>query len=110
MSTINRRKLYFIPNFEARSVLLIAALALVSATSAHAHAQPTAAPLAAAPQNSASTKNIEAAFVKAEVNKDGKLDKKEAEMMPAIAERFTQLDAYVDGFVSREEFGKAIGS
>ena len=108
MSTINKRKKHFIPNFEARSVLLVAALALVSATAATA--QSTAAPMAAAPLTSASAKDIDAAFAKADVNKDGKLDKKEAEMMPAIAERFTQLDANADGFVSREEFGKAAGS
>ena len=107
MSTINKRKKHFIPNFEARSVLLVAGLALASATAANA--QTTAAPVAAAPLTSASAEDIDAAFTQADVNKGRKLDEKEAEMMPAIAERFTQLDAYVDGFVSREEFGKAIG-
>jgi len=39
MPTINKRKKYFIPNFEARSVLLVAAMALGSVSAAHA--QPT---------------------------------------------------------------------
>jgi len=57
-----------------------------------------------------STKDMDAAFLRADVNKDGKMDKKEAEMMPAIAERFEQLDSNVDSVISRDEFGKAAGS
>ena len=55
-------------------------------------------------------KDIDAAFMRADTNKDGKLDKKEAESLPAIAERFEQLDTNGDGFISREEFSKAAGS
>lgn len=107
MSTINKRKKYFIPNFEAASVVLVAALALGAAV---AHAQSTATPMAAPPKPGASAKDIDAAFVKADANKDGKLDKAESQTMPAVAERFDQLDANTDGFLSRDEFAKAAGS
>ena len=117
MTTINKRKLHFIPNFEASSVVLVAALALCAlgaVTSAHAQSTPPAAtpaaPAAAGGSGKASAKDLDAAFARADTNKDGKLDKKEAEMMPAIAERFGQLDADSDGFISREEFNKAAGS
>lgn len=47
---------------------------------------------------------VEAAFVRADVNKDGKLSKEEAERMPAIAAKFAELDKNADGFLSVEEF------
>lgn len=116
MTTINKRKMHFIPNFEASSVVLVAALALGAlgaATAVHAQTAtpaPAAAPAAAGGAGKASAKDLDAAFARADVNKDGKLDKKEAEMMPAISERFGQLDADSDGAISREEFSKAAGS
>jgi EF hand len=118
MTTINKRKKHFIPNFEASSVVLVAALALGAlgaVTASHAQTQtptPSAspAPAAAGGAGKTSAKDLDAAFARADVNKDGKLDKKEAEVMPAIAERFGQLDADSDGAISREEFSKAAGS
>ena len=120
---MKHRKNHFIPNFELRSVVLISALVLGAAISAHAQ---SAAPMPSDSGNPAkqmsppadstatpaktSVKDIDAAFVRADANKDGKLDKKEAGNMPLIAERFEQLDANADGFLSREEFGKAAGS
>ncbi len=106
MSTINKRKKHFIPNFEARSVVLVAALVFGAASVANA--QSTAPAMQGTPQSSA--KEMDAAFARADANKDGKLDKKEAEMMPLIAERFAQLDADADGTISRAEFSKAAGS
>ena len=116
MSISTKRSRYFIPNFEASSVVLIAALAigaLGAVTVARAQTPaPSATPAAPAAAGAAKTsaKDLDAAFARADVNKDGKLDKKEAEIMPAIAERFDQLDANGDGTLSREEFGKAAGS
>ena len=116
MSITTKRNKYFIPNFEASSVVLIAALAigaLGAVTVAHAQTPAPAATPAPAPMaggTKATAKDLDAAFARADVNKDGKLDKKEAEMMPAISERFGQLDADSDGFISREEFSKAAGN
>ena len=114
-TTIKHRK-HFIPNFEASSVVLVAALALgtlAAVTASHAQTSPpaaTPAPAAAGGASKTSAKDLDAAFGRADVNKDGRLDKKEAEVMPAIAERFGQLDADSDGAISRSEFSKAAGS
>ena len=126
MTVSKHLKNHFIPNFEVRSALLVSAFVLGAATTAQAQsnapmasdsgstanqvgppAKSTAAPAA---QAKTSAKDIDAAFARADVNKDGKLDKKEAESMPQVAERFEQLDVNADGFLSREEFGKAAGS
>ena len=123
MTASKHLKNHFIPNFEVRSALLISALVLGAGTTVHAQStapvpadsgspakqmSPPAKSMAAPAK--ASAKDIDAAFVRADANKDGKLDKKEAENMPLIAERFEQLDTNADGFLSREEFGKAAGS
>lgn len=105
MSTINKRKKYFVPNFEARSVLLVAALAFAAAATSHAQTAAPTMPSAA----KTSAKDIDAAFMRADVNKDSKLDKKEAEMMPAISEQFDKLDTNADGALSKDEFSKAGG-
>ena len=129
MTTIKSRRKHFIPNFEATSVLLVAALAVsvlgaASGVRAQTPMQPTApsaspisptspaSPLtapAAATDADQAAKSVDAAFTRLDVNKDDKLDKKEAEVMPVIAERFNQLDTNADGFLSREEFSK-VGS
>ena len=114
MTTTSKRKKHFIPNFEASSVVLVAALALgtlAAVTASHAQTSPPAAtPAAAGGASKTSARDLDAAFGRADVNKDGRLDKKEAEVMPAIAERFGQLDADSDGAISRGEFSKAAGS
>ena len=126
MTTIKSRKKHFIPNFEATSVLLVAALAVsvlgaASGARAQTPVQPTApsaspispasplTPPAAATDADQAAKSVDAAFTRLDVNKDDRLDKKEAEVMPVIAERFNQLDTNADGFLSREEFSK-VGS
>ena len=47
---------------------------------------------------------VEAAFGRADLNKDGLLSKGEAAQLPAIAARFGQLDSNKDGSLSLEEF------
>ena len=82
MTTIIKRKKHFIPNFEAGSVVLVAALALgalAAVTASHAQTSPSAAypaPAAAGGTSKTSAKDLDAAFARADVNKDGKLDKK----------------------------------
>ncbi|MEO6017374.1 MAG: EF-hand domain-containing protein [Polaromonas sp.] len=116
----------FIPGFEMRSVLLVAALALVTAathaqTSPSSGANPASPPSQISPQvpggnagsippNKPNSKDIDAAFDKADANHDGRLDRKEAEKFPPVAQRFDLLDANRDGFVSRDELAKVAGS
>lgn len=115
-----------IPAFKMRSVLMVAALALSAAaahaqTSATSAANPASPPSQMSPQapgcnagsippNKPSSKDIDAAFDKADANHDGRLDRKEAEKFPPVAQRFDMLDANHDGFVSRDELAKVAGS
>ena len=116
MSTINKRKKHFIPNFEARSVLLVAAMTFggiagaQGQTSSPAPATGASAAAGSIPSNSATAKEIDAAFDRADTNKDGKLSRTEAENLPSVAQRFEQIDTDRDTFVSREELMKFSGS
>jgi hypothetical protein len=114
-----------IPSFELRSVLLVAALAVGGVGAARAQtappsaASPTSPPsqmapsgttsggAGAVPQNRTTPKDVEAAFGRADANKDGKLDRTEAEHLPAVAQRFDQIDANHDSFISLAELTKA---
>jgi hypothetical protein len=117
-----------IPSFELRSVLLVAALAVGAVGAARAQtappspASPTSPPsqmapsgtstggagaAGAVPQNRTTPKDVEAAFNRADANKDGKLDRQEAEHLPAVAQRFEQIDANHDTFISLAELTKA---
>ena len=109
-----------IPSFELRSVLLVAALAVGAAGAVRAQtappspASPTSPPAqmepgpsGAVPQNRTTSKDVEAAFGRADTNKDGKLDRQEAEHLPAVALRFEQIDTNRDTFISLAELTKA---
>ena len=110
-----------IPGFELRSVLLVAALAAGAAGAARAQTAPPSpaspnsppsqtAPSAtpgAVPQNRTTPQDVEAAFGRADANKDGKLDRQEAEHLPAVAQRFDQIDTNHDSFISLAELTKA---
>lgn len=107
-----------IPSFELRSVLLVAALAVGGMGAARAQAAPPSpasptsppsqmAPSGSVPQNRTTPKDVEAAFGRADANKDGKLDRQEAEHLPAVAQRFEQIDANHDTFISLAELTKA---
>ena len=47
---------------------------------------------------------VEAAFKRADVNKDGKLSKAEAAMLPNISARFDEIDKDKKGYLTMEEF------
>jgi Ca2+-binding EF-hand superfamily protein len=55
---------------------------------------------AAAPDRAA----IEAAFTRADTNKDGMISKDEAAKLPAIAAKFSQIDKDKDGMLNIDEF------
>jgi hypothetical protein len=111
-----------IANFALCSVFLLAAIAMGAASATHAQgAAPAAgatsnsatspmAPLAAAgaiPANKVTRMDLDAAFNRADVDRDGKLSRAEAEHFPAVAQRFEQIDSNHDSFISRDEFNKA---
>lgn len=51
-----------------------------------------------------------AAFDKADSNKDGQLSAQEAATLPAISQRFKELDTDKNGSLSRAEFDKGVQS
>jgi hypothetical protein len=126
-TTATQHPKHFMPSisgFELRSVLLVAALAAGTVGAVRAQtappsaASPTSPPsqmapsgtpgsAGAVPQNRTTSKDVEAAFGRADANKDGKLDRQEAEHLPAVALRFEQIDTNHDSFISLAELTKA---
>jgi hypothetical protein len=115
-----KRLKHSIPNFEIHSVLLFAALAMGAATAAQAQtsaASPTnpnrprlqMASSDTIPPNKATSKDLEAAFKRADTDRDGKLNRQEIEHFPALAHRFEQIDTDHDSVISRDEFNQAAG-
>lgn len=96
---------YFIPNFEVRSVLLLAALtvgtALVSQAQTAGQDNP---PVRAIPV----AQEVEAAFQRADVNRDGRLTRQEAARFPVIEQNFDQIDTDRDQAISPAEFQAAL--
>ena len=129
----NRSRLQrdFIPNFEMRSLLLIATFALSVAGGACAQTStriglddPVAVSAAAdrserptdgvvqASQvnNRVGSRSADAAFDRADTNRDGRLNREEAEHFPVLSQRFDLIDTNRDSFISREEFNQAVGN
>lgn len=96
--------------FKSRTLIIGAAAALLTTSTVWAQsttpAAGAAAPAAAAKPMSA--KEMDAAFTKADANKDGKLDRVEAENFPGLAARFEQVDADGDKMVTKAELEKAM--
>jgi hypothetical protein len=105
--------------FKSRTLIAGAAITLLSATAVWAQSPapagggappPMEKPTGASPapaEKPMTSKEMMAAFTKADANKDGKLDKMESEGVPGLAARFEQIDADGDKFVSKAEFEKA---
>jgi hypothetical protein len=129
-TTATQLSKHSIPSFELRSVLLVAALVAGAVGAARAQTAPpsaaspssppsqmapsgtsgtpgTSGSAGAVPQNRTTPKDVEAAFGRADANKDGKLDRQEAEHLPAVALRFEQIDTNHDTFISLAELTKA---
>lgn len=113
-------------SFDTRSVMLFAAISLSGAGALQAQttsASPQFGPSEkSAPQagskfssgpasaTSAQTTAAIAAFDRADANKDGNLSPQEAAKLPAIGQRFKELDADKNGGLSRSEFEKGANS
>ena len=109
-----------LPSFDARSVMLFAALTMGGAmaqaqTPAAPSAQPryqtgpgpgTSQPQAVFGGSSAAAPGGDSAsaFERADANRDGQLSAAEAGQLPAIANRFQALDKDKNGSLSRAEF------
>ncbi len=63
-----------------------------------------------APQAMAANQQAEAAFKRADTNRDGKLSRTEADHLPAVAARFEQVDTNRDQFISLEEFNRIVAA
>jgi hypothetical protein len=120
MKALQRR----ISSFDSRSVMLFAALSLGGAA---LQAQTTSSPQAAPGSKSAPaaasdvpytygpgtgnpSKAATTAFNRADADKDGQLNEKEAAQLPAISQRFKQLDTDGNGTLSPTEFEKGLHS
>ncbi len=103
-------------SFKSRTLIAGAAITLLATSAVWAQstapAAAGAAPSTPAPASAAdkpmSARDMAAAFTKADANKDGKLDKIEAEAVPGLAAKFDQMDADGDKMVSKSEFEKGM--
>jgi EF hand len=100
------RRHLMLDNFEAKSVGLFGAL-IFTASMAHAQAQAPAAPAAPSAAGADNAKMMEA-FDRADKNRDGNLTKDEADSLPAVAQRFEQIDSDKNGAISKKEFEEAV--
>lgn len=110
-------------SFDTRSVMLFAALSLggvgaLQAQTTQSSPQPAPASKSAAPGDTSKysygpgTGNpsvaATSAFNRADADKDGKLSEKEATKLPAISQRFKELDTDQSGSLSPSEFEKGL--
>lgn len=96
----------------AIAALLTTSVVWAQSTAPAAGAAPGATPPSAekpaAAEKPMSSKDMMAAFTKSDANKDGKLDKAEAEGVPGLGARFEQIDADGDKLISKAEFEKSL--
>jgi type IV pilus biogenesis protein CpaD/CtpE len=91
-----------------RTLIAAAAATLLSTTAVWA--QSTAPAMGAAAEKPMAAKDVAAAFTKADISKDGKLDKAEADSIAGFATKFDAADADGDKMVSKAEFEKAMAT
>ena len=113
-------------SFDTRSVMLFAALSLGGAGASQAQTPSTLSPpqfgpaskgtaqsgsgFSVGPSSGGVSTAATAAFDKADSNKDGQLSAQEAATLPAISQRFKELDTDKNGSLSRAEFDKGVQS
>jgi hypothetical protein len=111
-----------ISSFEVFSVVLFSALTFGSAGAVlaqHApqqsreHMQVAPSGAAAGVQHApapgpANGNSAQAAFLRADTNRDGQLSAEEARQLPAVSQRFQEMDADKNGQLSVAEFDKGV--
>lgn len=75
--------------------------------SAQAQTAPAAAPAEPAAKET-TAEAAEAAFRRADANSDGRLSRQEAAALPAVAEKFAEIDRDKDGAISMAEYMAAV--
>lgn len=103
--------------FDARSAMLFAAISLGGVGVLQAQAQTASSPQATntqkysyGPGTGKPSVAATTAFNRADTDKDGKLSEKEATTLPAISQRFKELDMDKNGSLSPSEFEKGANS
>ena len=113
-------------SFDTRSVMLFAALSLGGAGALQAQTPSTLSPPQLGPASKGTAQSgsgfsvgpssggvstaATAAFDKADSNKDGQLSAQETATLPAVSQRFKELDTDKNGSLSRAEFDKGVQS
>lgn len=102
-------------SFDTRSVMLFAALSLGGVGALQAQAQTSSSstqttPYSYGPGTGNPSKAATTAFNRADTDKDGKLNENEATRLPAISQRFKELDSDQNGALSPTEFEKGMHS
>jgi EF hand len=108
MTSRKRRNTLDTALFNASSLAIIALSSLCMHT-ARAQTNPgsTKPAVTAGGANVENVRYLEA-FERSDKNGDGKLSKDEAENLPAIAQRFEQIDTDKDGSISKTEYLEAL--
>lgn len=101
MAVKRRTASILLTHFESCSVALFAACAIGAIPGAHAQMPASAS---GRPQSRVG----DTAFARADGNKDGRLSRDEARLLPAISERFDDLDQNRDQYLSRAEFEEGL--
>jgi hypothetical protein len=106
MTSRRQRNTLDTAKFNAKSMAIIAVAALCMHAARSQTPPATAKPPMTAAVDGASSET--ARYMEAFARTDGKLSKEEAENLPAIAQRFEQIDGDQDGFISQAEYLDAL--